>query len=209
MAGATVLITAHGNSLRALLKHLEGVSDDDIADVNIPTGAPRQYRFDERLRVTVGRLPRRRRRGRRRSRSRSPSSRHRLNPSPDGPHSARSDGLLGRGAARCRPSEPPGVVPAPCSRPESSRRVRARIAADRPESSRRPARARAARRHESSRGSRRPVVDDRPESSHGQSPGVDDRPESSHGTSARRPTVRRLDSSTARRLQPRHSRDQA
>ena len=52
MAGATVLITAHGNSLRALLKHLEGVSDDDIADVNIPTGAPRQYRFDERLTVT-------------------------------------------------------------------------------------------------------------------------------------------------------------
>ncbi len=52
MAGATVLITAHGNSLRALLKHLEGVSDDDIADVNIPTGAPRRYRFDERLAVT-------------------------------------------------------------------------------------------------------------------------------------------------------------
>ncbi len=52
MAGATVLITAHGNSLRALLKHLEGVSDDDIADVNIPTGAPRRYLFDERLAVT-------------------------------------------------------------------------------------------------------------------------------------------------------------
>ncbi len=47
--GANVLVTAHGNSLRALLKHLEGVSDDDIADVNIPTGAPRQYRFDDRL----------------------------------------------------------------------------------------------------------------------------------------------------------------
>jgi 2,3-bisphosphoglycerate-dependent phosphoglycerate mutase len=49
--GMNVLVTAHGNSLRALLKHLEGVSDDEIAEVNIPTGAPRQYRFDDRLRV--------------------------------------------------------------------------------------------------------------------------------------------------------------
>ena len=49
MAGMNVLITAHGNSLRALLKHLEHVSDDDIADVNIPTGAPRRYQFDDRL----------------------------------------------------------------------------------------------------------------------------------------------------------------
>jgi 2,3-bisphosphoglycerate-dependent phosphoglycerate mutase len=49
LGGANVLVTAHGNSLRALLKHLEDVSDDDIADVNIPTGAPRQYRFDDRL----------------------------------------------------------------------------------------------------------------------------------------------------------------
>ena len=45
LAGQDVLITAHGNSLRALLMHLEGVSSDEIADVNIPTGAPRQYRF--------------------------------------------------------------------------------------------------------------------------------------------------------------------
>ena len=51
MAGMNVLITAHGNSLRALLKHLEGVSDDEIADVNIPTGAPRRYEFDDRLGV--------------------------------------------------------------------------------------------------------------------------------------------------------------
>jgi 2,3-bisphosphoglycerate-dependent phosphoglycerate mutase len=51
LAGMDVLITAHGNSLRALLKHLEGVSDDDIADVNIPTGAPRRYEFDARLTV--------------------------------------------------------------------------------------------------------------------------------------------------------------
>ncbi|MGB1381827.1 MAG: 2,3-bisphosphoglycerate-dependent phosphoglycerate mutase, partial [Ilumatobacteraceae bacterium] len=47
LAGLDVLVTAHGNSLRALLKHLEGVSDDDIAEVNIPTGAPRRYRFAE------------------------------------------------------------------------------------------------------------------------------------------------------------------
>ncbi len=52
MDGLDVLVTAHGNSLRALLKHLENVSDDAISDVNIPTGAPRAYTFDERLVVT-------------------------------------------------------------------------------------------------------------------------------------------------------------
>ena len=52
LAGWNVLITAHGNSLRALLKHLEGVGDDEIADVNIPTGAPRRYRFDAQLTVS-------------------------------------------------------------------------------------------------------------------------------------------------------------
>ncbi len=49
--GLNVLVTAHGNSLRALLKHLEDVSDADIAGINIPTGAPRQYTFDDRLGV--------------------------------------------------------------------------------------------------------------------------------------------------------------
>ena len=52
LAGQNVLITAHGNSLRALLKHLEGVADDAIVDVNIPTGAPRRYEFDATLNVT-------------------------------------------------------------------------------------------------------------------------------------------------------------
>ena len=52
LAGHHVLITAHGNSLRAVLKHLEGVSDDDIAAVNIPTGAPRRYEFDAHLGLT-------------------------------------------------------------------------------------------------------------------------------------------------------------
>lgn len=45
-AGKRVLIVAHGNSLRALMKHLEGISDDAIADVNLPTGIPRAYRLD-------------------------------------------------------------------------------------------------------------------------------------------------------------------
>jgi 2,3-bisphosphoglycerate-dependent phosphoglycerate mutase len=43
--GKTVLVTAHGNSLRALVKHLDGISDDDIAALNIPTGIPLVYRL--------------------------------------------------------------------------------------------------------------------------------------------------------------------
>jgi 2,3-bisphosphoglycerate-dependent phosphoglycerate mutase len=46
-AGKTVLVTAHGNSLRALVKHLDGISDDDIAELNIPTGIPLVYELDE------------------------------------------------------------------------------------------------------------------------------------------------------------------
>ncbi len=48
--GATVLVVAHGNSLRALVKHLDGISDEDIAGLNIPTGIPLLYRLDERMR---------------------------------------------------------------------------------------------------------------------------------------------------------------
>ena len=48
-AGKTVLVTAHGNSLRALVKHLEGISDDDIAELNIPTGIPLVYTLDDSL----------------------------------------------------------------------------------------------------------------------------------------------------------------
>ena len=48
-AGKTVLVTAHGNSLRALVKHLDGISDDDIADLNIPTGIPLVYALDDDL----------------------------------------------------------------------------------------------------------------------------------------------------------------
>ncbi|MEY2826141.1 MAG: hypothetical protein RLZZ122_505 [Actinomycetota bacterium] len=45
----SVLITAHGNSLRALVKHLDGISDADIAELNIPTGIPLVYRLNEKL----------------------------------------------------------------------------------------------------------------------------------------------------------------
>lgn len=51
--GKTVLVAAHGNSLRALVKHLDGISDDDIAGLNIPTGMPLVYRLDEDLKPTV------------------------------------------------------------------------------------------------------------------------------------------------------------
>ena len=55
VAGRTVLIAAHGNSLRALVKHLDGVSDDAIVGLNIPTGIPLRYDLKADLRpVTPG-----------------------------------------------------------------------------------------------------------------------------------------------------------
>ncbi|WP_124054388.1 phosphoglyceromutase [Arcanobacterium ihumii] len=45
--GKTVMIAAHGNSLRAIVKHLDGISDDEIAGLNIPTGIPLYYELDE------------------------------------------------------------------------------------------------------------------------------------------------------------------
>ncbi len=45
--GKTVLVTAHGNSLRALIKHLDGISDADISELNVPTGIPLVYELDE------------------------------------------------------------------------------------------------------------------------------------------------------------------
>jgi len=47
--GRSVLVVAHGNSLRALLKHLDGISDEDIVELNIPTGRPLLYEFDEHM----------------------------------------------------------------------------------------------------------------------------------------------------------------
>ncbi|MBK1784216.1 phosphoglyceromutase [Prauserella cavernicola] len=48
-AGKNVLVAAHGNSLRALVKHLDGISDADIAGLNIPTGIPLRYDLDAEL----------------------------------------------------------------------------------------------------------------------------------------------------------------
>ena len=94
-AGQRVLVAAHGNSLRALVKHLDQISDEDIAGLNIPTGMPLLYRLDDDLQPTVtgGELPRPRRRRRRRRRRRQP-----------GPLTAR---VGGRGPSR------PGERPEP------------------------------------------------------------------------------------------------
>ena len=63
-----VIITAHGNSLRALVKHLDHISDQDIVGLNIPTGVPLVYELDDQLKPIAPLLPRRprgRRHGRR------------------------------------------------------------------------------------------------------------------------------------------------
>ncbi|MCL2802658.1 MAG: phosphoglyceromutase [Micrococcales bacterium] len=52
VAGKTVMVAAHGNSLRALIKHLDGISDKDIAGLNIPTGIPLVYHLDANLKPT-------------------------------------------------------------------------------------------------------------------------------------------------------------
>jgi|SRR5579862_7116740 len=51
-SGRRVLITAHGNSLRALVKYLDAISDDEIVELNIPTGIPLVYELDSRLKPT-------------------------------------------------------------------------------------------------------------------------------------------------------------
>jgi len=50
-AGETVIVSAHGNSLRALVKHLSGISDADITGLEIPTGEPIVYEFDAEMRA--------------------------------------------------------------------------------------------------------------------------------------------------------------
>lgn len=52
LEGKTVMVAAHGNSLRALVKHLDKISDDEIAGLNIPTGIPLVYELDEKLQPT-------------------------------------------------------------------------------------------------------------------------------------------------------------
>lgn len=54
-AGRTPLVVAHGNSLRALVMHLDGISQDAISELNIPTGMPRLYEFDGDLNVVAAR----------------------------------------------------------------------------------------------------------------------------------------------------------
>jgi 2,3-bisphosphoglycerate-dependent phosphoglycerate mutase len=52
-AGRTVLVVAHGNSLRALVKHLDEISDEAIAELNIPTGIPLRYELDDAFRPVI------------------------------------------------------------------------------------------------------------------------------------------------------------
>ena len=52
-AGETVLVAAHGNSLRALVKHLDGLSEEEVVGLNIPTAQPLRYELDDELRPTV------------------------------------------------------------------------------------------------------------------------------------------------------------
>ena len=49
MRGKTVLVAAHGNSIRGILKHIDGISDDDITGLEIPTGIPLVYHLDKDL----------------------------------------------------------------------------------------------------------------------------------------------------------------
>jgi len=49
--GKRIIISAHGNSLRALVKHLDDISDEDISSLNIPTGRPLVYEFDKKMNV--------------------------------------------------------------------------------------------------------------------------------------------------------------
>ena len=54
-AGSNVLVAAHGNSLRALIKHLDGMSEADVVGLNVPTGIPLRYDLDDALRpLTAG-----------------------------------------------------------------------------------------------------------------------------------------------------------
>ncbi|KRM72080.1 hypothetical protein FC34_GL001064 [Lacticaseibacillus brantae DSM 23927] len=52
LAGKNVIIAAHGNSLRALTKYIENISDEDIINLEMATGEPVVYDFDDKLNVT-------------------------------------------------------------------------------------------------------------------------------------------------------------
>jgi 2,3-bisphosphoglycerate-dependent phosphoglycerate mutase len=55
LRNACVLVSAHGNSLRALVKHLDGLTDQEVVDLDIPTGVPRVYELDSAFRPTSSR----------------------------------------------------------------------------------------------------------------------------------------------------------
>jgi 2,3-bisphosphoglycerate-dependent phosphoglycerate mutase len=56
-AGATVLVAAHGNSLRGLVKHLDGMNEEQVLALNLPTGEPLVYELDDDLRPTAASGP--------------------------------------------------------------------------------------------------------------------------------------------------------
>ena len=84
LAGQVVLVAAHGNSLRALIKHLDQMTGEDIAKLEIPTGVPIVYELDKGLRPARSRRPLAGRPGgdRRRRRGRAPPRPARLRPPP-------------------------------------------------------------------------------------------------------------------------------
>ena len=99
-AGADVLVSAHGNSLRALVKHLDGIADDEIAELNVPTGVPLVYELDDRLRPAARGRPRLRRQ-RDVPRSRRGGGVDRRRPRPG--RRVRGSGLSRRSAANPQP----------------------------------------------------------------------------------------------------------
>ena len=104
--GALVLVSAHGNSLRALVKHLDAISDDEIAAVNLPTGIPLLYELDARPAPAVaGRSPLRPQRRLPRPRRRPPPRSRRSRS--QGAAVARLAGADARSGTACLSSGPP------------------------------------------------------------------------------------------------------
>ena len=100
-AAKRVLIAAHGNSLRALVKHLDGISDEEIVGLNIPTGIPLVYELDDDLKPIGPPLPRRPGGGRS-----APPRRWRTRPSRGRPTGEYGIGLRRRGGPCGRPCVP-------------------------------------------------------------------------------------------------------
>ncbi len=99
LAGQLVLVSAHGNSLRALVKHLDGIPDAEIAELNLPTGVPLLYELDgQHAAGRAGRSPLRSQRHLPRPRRGHLVDRERREPGPAAPHRASpSLGAMGLG----------------------------------------------------------------------------------------------------------------